>query len=84
MIGLVWTKAEVWMPMLDVLQLLFLLYFVNIVLPPNLAYMLAAFRASFLSFLPNMFTAVLPKAMMTAKITGPIYSLIGDFLFLRT
>lgn len=83
MVGLVWTKAEVWMPMLDVLQVLFVLYFINVVMPPNLAFMLAAFRVSFLSFLPNMFAAVLPKPVMTARSTGPVYSLIGDFLFLR-
>lgn len=81
--GLVWTKAEAWMPMFDILQLLFILYFVNMVMPPNLAYMLAAFRNSFLSFMPNMFSTLLPKAVMTSKNTGPVYSLIGDFMFLR-
>jgi hypothetical protein len=71
------------MPMFDLLQILYVLYFINVLLPPSAAYMLAGFRNSFLSFLPNMFANVLPKPIMNDKSTGQIYSLIGDIMFLR-
>ena len=70
--------------MFDVLQILFVLYFVNVVLPPNAAYMLAGFRASFMHFLPNLFAAALPNARMSTGSNGQIYSLIGDVLFIRS
>lgn len=83
LIGLVWAKADVWIPMFDVLQMLFVLYFINVVFPPNLGYMLASFKSSFLNWIPNMFVNIIPRALMNSKNTGQVFTLIGDFMFLR-
>jgi hypothetical protein len=80
---MIWARAEIWMPMFDLLQMLHMLYFINIVLPPTPAYMFASFKQSFFKFVPNMFSSVIPQAIMTNKISSPVNSLIGDFMFLR-
>lgn len=70
--------------MMDILQFIFLMYFVNVVWPPSLTYMLAAFEYSFFNFMPNMFGSVLPKPVPSANLNGQIYSLLGDATFLRS
>lgn len=70
--------------MFDILQFLFLMYFVNVVWPPGLTYMLAALESSFFNFMPNMFSSVLPKPVPSANLNGQVYYLLGDATFLRS
>lgn len=79
-----WTEHSLWMPIFDYMQMVFVLFFVNIILPPNPTYVLSTFRYSFLSWLPNFFSSAMPRARINAGINDSILSILGDLIFLRT
>lgn len=78
-----WAEHRMWTPIIDLFQMMFILLFVNVSMPPSLYYSLATFKNSLFTFLPNMFSSAMPYASFNSGINNAIYSSLKDTLFLR-
>jgi hypothetical protein len=78
-----WTGSSVWIYPSQVLQLLFMTYYTNLVFPPTLGNVLQKLQPVTLGFLPNPFSRVIPEAVARENIPANIKVANEDFLFLR-
>ena len=78
------THHSIWTPAIDFFHLLYLLIFVNILLPPNPAYCLSKAIYTTLSFLPNVFGAALDSPVYTQAVSSTMFTFLGDLKFVRT
>lgn len=69
--------------LMNILQLLYLHYFVSTIFPTFFSSILSAMRLSTVSWIPNIFSAVVPDFVRHDYVPSKIIDLISDYLFIR-
>lgn len=79
------TIQSIWMPIVDFFHYLFILLFINMIMPPNPTYCLSKSIYLTLNFLPNMFSEALSSTPSYDKsISSTMYTFFGDMIFVRS